>query len=288
MKDRFKVAMKFDIPEKHQIDYRLFSGLAMIFIGASIFLDRSIETGWMSYFTIFLFGCVLLYLAVLERRLGLLVFGSLSGGIGLGLFFAFSPMLQFAAMQRAGLAVLSLGIAWVLVPIFSHLFIESNACWALIPGSVLIGTGMSLTNSVSIYGYVLLIVTGLGLAFILWGTLSKLIGLIIPGSILVGVGPGIYLGWSDFFTEPNAVARTGIMLVFFGLGWALITVFSRKAINQFIWWPLIPAGVIAVTGWGLYIGGNPSHAAEFISNTGSLTLVIFGCYVLLLRQGFKR
>jgi hypothetical protein len=78
------------------------------------------------------------------------------------------------------------------------------------------------------------------------------------------------------------------MLVWFALGWMLITVFSRVITTRFVWWPLIPGGILGVVGWGLYIGGNPSNALTFISNTGSIAMIIIGAYLLLLRQGIHR
>ena len=78
------------------------------------------------------------------------------------------------------------------------------------------------------------------------------------------------------------------MLVILAIGWGLITVFSRVITDKFTWWPLIPAGILAMTGWGLYIGGNPDNALGFIGNTGSIVLIILGIYLLLLRHGISR
>jgi len=77
------------------------------------------------------------------------------------------------------------------------------------------------------------------------------------------------------------------MLVIFAIGWGLIVLFARMLTEKFIWWPLIPGGVLAVVGWGLYIGGNPANAANFVANTGSIGLIIFGLYLLLMRRGIQ-
>jgi len=97
----------------------------------------------------------------------------------------------------------------------------------------------------------------------------------------------VYLAWGTGMA-PNALSQTGLMLVCIAFGWIMITVFSRKVTDQFIWWPLIPGGIIAMTGWGLYIGGNPGEAASFIGNTGSVGLIVLGMYLLLLRRGIKK
>jgi hypothetical protein len=46
--------------------------------------------------------------------------------------------------------------------------------------------------------------------------------------------------------------------------------------------------VLAMVGWGLYIGGNPGSALSFIGNTGSLGLIIVGAYLLLLRRSIRK
>ena len=103
---------------------------------------------------------------------------------------------------------------------------------------------------------------------------------------LAGIGPGVYFAWGGS-SRSGGLAQTGIMLVWFALGWALITLLSRVTFQSFVWWPLIPGGVIGVVGWGLYIGGNPANALGFIGNTGSVLVIIFGIYLLLMRRGIR-
>jgi hypothetical protein len=126
----------------------------------------------------------------------------------------------------------------------------------------------------------------LGLSLLIWGMAEKLFGLIISGSILLGIGPGIYFGWRDV-EDINALAQTGVMLVFFAFGWFLITVLARRIYGKFIWWPLIPGGILAVAGWGLFIGGDPSNALGFIGNTGTIAILVFGLYLVLMRKGMR-
>jgi hypothetical protein len=116
---------------------------------------------------------------------------------------------------------------------------------------------------------------------------QRLFGLAIPGSLLIGVGLGVFLGWNNL-EHINGLTQTGMTLVWFGISWGLIIIFGRVIMERFIWWPLIPGGVLAMVGWGLYIGGNPSSALSFIGNTGSLGLVIVGAYLLLLRRGIRK
>ena len=159
--------------------------------------------------------------------------------------------------------------------------------WTAIPAGVLFGIGYCLAFSAArIFDFALYIGIGLGIAFLGIGIFKRLLGLIIAGCILFSIGLGIYMAWGRT-NGVNAVASTGTMLVWFGLGWGMITVFSRAIIEKFIWWPLIPGGILAVVGCGLYIGGNPGNALSFIGNTGSIAIIIFGIYLLLMRRGIR-
>ena len=128
---------------------------------------------------------------------------------------------------------------------------------------------------------------GIGIALLGSGLHWKLFGLIIPGCLLIGISPGLYFAWGNSNVESGLV-NTGIFLVCFALGWGLITVFSKVQTQNFLWWPLIPGGILAMVGWGLYIGGSPANAVGFIGNTGSIGLIIFGIYILLMKRGIQR
>jgi hypothetical protein len=127
---------------------------------------------------------------------------------------------------------------------------------------------------------------GGGVVFLGVGVYKKLFGLIIPGCLLITIGPGIATAWGKMHNV-SALAQTGAMLVWFALGWAFITLISRLVYQKLYWWPLIPGGILAVVGWGLYIGGNPGNAMSFIGNTGSIVMIIFGIYLLLMRRGIR-
>ncbi len=100
-------------------------------------------------------------------------------------------------------------------------------------------------------------------------------------------GPGIFYAW-----RPEAIAngltQTGIMLVWFAVGWVIIALASRFLFSQVIWWPLIPAGVLAFVGWGLVLGSNELIAKSFIGNSGSIIVILIGLYLLLLRKDIHK
>jgi len=142
-------------------------------------------------------------------------------------------------------------------------------------------------GDLSLLSSVLFLSVGFGLVLLLTGIYTRLLGLILAGSLLATTGAGVYFGWNQS-AGPNALAQTGIMLAWFSLGWILLTVIYRALFHKFMWWPLIPGGILAMVGWGLYIGGNPGNALSFIGNTGSIGLIVFGIYLLLMRRGFHQ
>jgi hypothetical protein len=183
--------------------------------------------------------------------------------------------------------LVSLSFSCILLFPLSITVLNQRHWWPLLPGGIIGGLSLCfLTNSLEPLDFIFFIGIGTSLPLLFWGTFNRLFGLIIPGSLLLGIVPGIYLAWGEII-EKSGLAQTGIMLVCFAFGWILITLFSRAITEKIVWWPLIPGGILGMVGWGLYIGGNPGNALSFIGNTGSITLIIFGLYLILLRRGIE-
>ena len=282
-------AKPVDSTNVHPSDNHPYRVAGMVLIGSGLvyILDKWLQTGWLTLLVLPFLGALSLFYGVRIKRLTLAIPGALVSGLGWGGFFFLVRLFPISEISRGGLLLLCLGIGFVLilaVTIFSQ---KERAYWSLVPGFLLIAAGFPLLiDQITFFAFILSIGTGLGLSLLLWGLFQKLFGLIIPGCLLLGIAPGIFFGWSkggDF----NGLTETGVMLVWFALGWGLITIASRILTHKFVWWPLIPGGLLAVVGWGLYIGGDPGNALSFIGNTGSVGLIIFGVYLLLLRRSFK-
>ena len=206
----------------------------------------------------------------------------------MGAVFAFSAMADLSPAPRIGIILVGFGMGWFLITLLSIFILHRIAWWTFLPAGTLGSLGFCLVLSpVRLIDFVLYLGIGIGLPLLVWGIFRHILGLIIPGCIVTTVGTGIFMAWQGS-GEANSLAQTGVMLVWFAIGWGLITLFSRSLFQKFIWWPLIPGGVFAVVGWGLYIGGNPGNASSFISNTGSVALIIIGLYLLLIRRGIQR
>ncbi len=277
-----------DHPQKvtHVRDLLLPAGILLLVSGGSILLDQRLQTGWLSLTVIILAGMAILVGGMIIRNLAGILAGGLLTSISVGGFFLFTALDLTWNIRLGGFLSFS-GIGWLLVFTICALHLRQKPMWILIPGSLLVALGASfLFTSLRFVDLTLFLGVGLAAALLVWGVSRRRLGLIIPGSLLLGAVIGIYLGWGGF-QQGTALAHTGITLVFFGLGWFLITVISRVVTARAIWWPLIPGGTFTMVGWGLYIGGNPSNALSFVSNTGSIALILLGIYLLLLRKGFQ-
>ncbi len=153
----------------------------------------------------------------------------------------------------------------------------------LIGGLALIGLGVFLfiAQFIEARWMGMLVLPGLGTAFLVWGLLARNPGLLIPAGILSGLGLGTYLV-SGPYAEAAEVTQGAVFLVAFGGGWLLI-VLTSLLIGRRQWWPLIPGGILAVVGAMLLGGETGQMVLEWIGRLWPLALVIGGVAILLRR-----
>lgn len=259
-------------------------GAAMLTVGVFVLADRYLGTGWLPWVAIGLAGFLFFMEGIRSHKISLLIPGGLITGIGIGLLLAFGNEGGADLLSRIGLILISIAVGWGLITAGSIPVKTKTAWWALVPGGIFAAAGACLLFSDrSFLAFILYMTTAVGIILLVWGLFWKLYGLIIPACLLVTIGPGIFIAWGTS-TAANPLSKTGLMIAAFSFGWGLIVFFARVILARFIWWPLIPGGVLAMVGWGLYIGGDPGGAPSFIANTGSVALIIFGLYLLLLRK----
>jgi hypothetical protein len=279
-------------------NFRTVAGILLLLSGGMLFLDRFLKTGWLSLLVLPAIGVFLYLWGIRRRYAGLILAGGLVTGIGLGCMAAWGPAVHLnmpgklgltntphSILTQVGFIALYTGIAWIGILITTAALNFKPMWWTLVPGGILGALGYCLLFSPQRWvDFVFYMMLGIGLPLLLWGIFTRLIGLIIPGCLLLGAGVGIYMAWR-VPSVGNGLTQTGIMLVGFSFGWLAISLVARQVLQKNIWWPLIPGGILAMVGMGLYIGGDPTHAMGFIGNTGSIALMIFGLYLLLMRKG---
>jgi len=287
-----------DAPEKKPLphfDKRLRNLIGMLVLGGGLILyvDQTLQTGWLTLLLLPAVGVIFLMEGIRSTRLALIIAGGVLTGLGISVFFILSSLLALPVPVRVGTGLIAFAMGWaVLIPI-SFSKAQRPFWWALLPAGVIGSLGVCfLFTSLNLLDFVLYTGIGLGVSLLAWGLLTHVIGLIIPGCLVPTIAAGVYYAWAHTPAageeSSHALTSTGTMLVWFALGWILITILSRVSNEKFIWWPLIPGGILAMVGWGLYIGGDPGSALSFISNTGSIALIIFGAYLLLLRKGIQK
>lgn len=261
-------------------------GGSLVVVGLVIALEQRLHTGWLILALLPAFGILLLSAGWRKKSMAWLLPGLLIIGLGLGLLLGYSPIFKMAWMDQLGALLITFAAGWVAIGVVPVMFHKNFSWWAFIPAGIIGGAGVAFAfTPLRFLDFILYPCMGLGIALLLWGIMAHLFGLIISGALVFTTGPAIYMGWIN---PGQPLSQTGVMLVILALGWILITVFSRAVTHKFVWWPLIPGGVLGMVGWGLYIGGNPGNAISFIGNTGSVALIILGIYLLLIRRGMRQ
>lgn len=261
-------------------------GMVLILLGVIALVDLNLVTGQLGIYILSVGGILVIISGLRAKRLSLVVAGILIFSICIGVIIP--KNLQLSTYSKVGIFLFTFGVGWLLVFLFSLLIFQIKAWWVLFPGSIFIGTGLAFYfTHATVFGFTLFVPAVTGLVFLGWGITDRKLGLIIPGALMGTIGPGIYYAWNPG-QAVNGLEQTGIMLLWFAFGWGIIVLIAKLALDRNIWWPLIPGGLFAVVGWGLSIGGNPGNATGVIGNSGSIGLIIFGIYLLLLRRGINK
>ncbi len=270
------------------LQYAPLTGVILVVSGLLLLLDQRLITGWISVSIPFAIGLVLTGFGVYRKSVGWIIPGMIIAGLGLALVFIFSQILPINTNSRIGYGLLANAVIWLLLFVVVWRLSGRFYWWTLFISFICGALSyLFLSARFSFMDFILFVSVAIGLVFLLWGSFTGKLGLIIPGALMIATGSGVYFGWSNP-EQPGGLQKTGVMLVWFALGWVMITVFSRVMNKRFIWWPLIPGGILLMVGSGLYIGGNPENALGFLGNTGSIGLILVGAYLIFLKFGMKR
>lgn len=263
-------------------------GSILVISGLLLLLDQRLQTHWLSISIPVFVGVALTIFGVTKRQGWWMIAGIILFSLGAALLILLIPSERWLFTNRVRYALLIQGASWTSIFIVLLARNKKPAWWFLFPATIFFALAYQfLANRHSLLDYVLLISLAVGFVLLAWGICSKKIGLIIPATLIITIGAGLYYGWGTPET-PGGLQKTGVMLVWFALGWILITVVSRVIEKSFIWWPLIPGGILLMVGSGLYIGGNPANALGFLGNTGSIGLILVGIYLIFLKYGINK
>ncbi len=266
-----------------------FFGILMVMSGFLILLDQYLRTEWLSLTIFPATGLILIANGLNNRRMSWIIPGVLIGALGTAVIILFGNILSYLAFfTRLGWSLIALASGFLMILFFSLVYGKHHAWWSFLVASAIGGLAYPfISGHLSAFIFLSSILTMVGIAFLAWGFFERVFGLLIPGSLLTGIGPGFYLGFVSNAAN-NELVQVGFFITCIGLGWILITLTSRLLNSVFVWWPLIPGGILTMVGWGLTIGGNRGSAMTLIGNTGSISLIIFGLYLILMRRGIRK
>jgi len=273
---------------QNRTDWWKIIGFGLLVTGATIFIENQLRTGWIYFLPFIVLSILALRSGMKEQKSQLLILG-----IGLScvclIMVVFFAIDRLSLLQMLGISTLILGVGWFLFFVLMVWRRKTMEYWALLLAGGFIGLGLAfLWREAQFIDFVLWLCVGISIPLLIWGYSKRYFGLLIAGFIILSSGVGVSIAWAVPDEEINSLTRTGVMLICFALGWGGISVFSKHFLAKVAWWPLIPAGVLGISGWGLFIGGSPGSSKEYVGNTLSLALIILGVYVLLLRSGFNK
>ncbi len=127
----------------------------------------------------------------------------------------------------------------------------------------------------------LLVLPGIGLAFLIAGLANGQRGFFVPAGILTCLGTGIIL-----VDGPLAAAsedlRAGVVLMALGSGFIVAMLLSLLSKERPFYWALIPGGILAALGAGFVLF---TQFPQFMANWGTMfvggILVLVGIIVLI-------
>lgn len=278
---------KLEIKTKSRATY-LSIGVVLVLLGSGYLISSYLKSNWIIYISILISGLIFTAFGFASNADGLKIVGTLALGSGIGLILLENVQTIDNPGKKVGYGLFLFALCWVILAIVLGGAKNVARLWPLILATILFPFAtMLILDHTTYLHFILAGCIGIGFSLAGWGIVKHLFGLIIPGSILMTTGPGIFYAWRPEAIS-NGLSQTGIMLVWFAVGWVIIALSSRFLFSQVIWWPLIPAGVLAFVGWGLVLGGNELVAKNFIGNSGSIIVILIGLYLLLLRKDIHK
>jgi hypothetical protein len=148
-------------------------------------------------------------------------------------------------------------------------------------GFVLIMLGMVLfiSNVWNAADVGLLVLPTLGAIFLAWGLVERHPPLLIPASILLGLGLGVLLQQTALIDASSAI-RGGIVVLGLSLGFLAIIPLVAPFEQHLSWWPVIPGGVLLVVALAIFSGPGGIAFLQAIGPYWPLALVAAGVALL--------
>ncbi len=122
----------------------------------------------------------------------------------------------------------------------------------------------------------ILILVGLGLAFLVWGMLANRTEPLLPGGLLSIAGLALLLTPQRFADQSSA----GIITLALGIGFLLIFPLATVRSKHQWGWAIMPKSFLTVTGIALIIGGIVLEVLSMVIHIWPILLIVAGAYLL--------
>lgn len=149
-----------------------------------------------------------------------------------------------------------------------------------IAGLALIGVGiLALVTNIITKDPASLFFPALGLAFIGWGLTQQRQGPLSAGSLLTGLGVGVFLSQNSF-AQADTNIQHGIVLMCIGLGILAIIPLTAVIRHEQQRWELIPGILLTLIGLGLYFPGAVRNTINDADKYWPVLLIALGAFFL--------
>jgi hypothetical protein len=124
----------------------------------------------------------------------------------------------------------------------------------------------------------------LGIGMLVWGSISRRTGWIIPGGVLTGIGLGILAMEGPWKFQGEG--QNAFFLICFAFGWFLITLLTA-IFTCTQWWALIPGGIMAVIGGSILVT-NGAIRWDDLNLVYAVILISIGLVLLVYKGQAKK
>lgn len=145
---------------------------------------------------------------------------------------------------------------------------------------IVIGALALLLNVFQVTAFGLLILPVIGLLFLGWGIYAHRFPMMIPGSILAGMGGALFIGVQ--LLHMGGPELGGLLMLGLSLGFAAITLIAPLMGQHSHLWPLIPAAVLGLIA-GVLLANN-MNLLVVLGSAWPLILIAGGIYLLLKKS----
>lgn len=156
-------------------------GLILIAVGLVFLVSRFVDFGdSVGLLILPALGAIFMLSGIIKREAGLMIPGGILSGIGLGIILEAGALGLSDGMDDGGLFMLTFGMGFASITLFTMLFAKETHWWALIPAAIMSVIGLGVSFGGIFFQILELAATYWPLILIAVGGYALLKGLMMP------------------------------------------------------------------------------------------------------------